>query len=179
MSTTFSPAPLSCYVMECAGCGTQSVQQFSTAEQVHRLCNSLVVSRGRDAVACPVCGGHADGMFCAAARVPGHAEVNLAFGNAAMIGDLLGLSDLSGGSMSAQDFLGRVLLALALSPADEGMPLHAAVAAEVEALPVPLPDTGVEVFIGARPEGYVQDTLEELRSMAQVAADAGVGVVWQ
>lgn len=112
---------------------------------------------------------------------PNPLEVNLANGNAVLVAAALGLQldadypgDLSG-AIDAQDFLGRVLVALAISPADEGMPAH-------ELLPG---DAGrlawfgdATVIQGARHPGYLQERLEQLRALAEYAVARNVQVWW-
>jgi hypothetical protein len=90
-------------------------------------------------------------------------EVNMATQNAADVLGLLGLADaFEGGIASGADLLGRVLVAQALTPADEG---------------VPTVDEGNVIFVG-RPVGYFQQRLCELRTLAQTAHQLGRPVVW-
>lgn len=70
--------------------------------------------------------------------------------------------DMWSGTDTADGFLGRVLLAEALLPADEGVPAHAA---------------GRVIECG-RPAGYMQDRLTELREVAQFAVTYGRSVCW-
>jgi len=64
------------------------------------------------------------------------AEVNLSNLNASGLLDLLGIQvgeafeERCSGSMSAEDFLGRVLMAQAIMPADEGLPTYKMTGAE-------------------------------------------------
>lgn len=82
--------------------------------------------------------------------------------NASAVLDALGYSEPYG-EEDAEFFLGRVLLALAVAPADAG-----------------LPATGTDTrFIDCgRPAGYVQMRLEELHALAQYAATAGLLITW-
>jgi hypothetical protein len=96
--------------------------------------------------------------------------VNLANTNAARILEVLGFhddvaaGDLVGG-MLAPEFLGRVLMALAVEPADEGLPGAA------------LPGPGaLWIDCGRRP-GYIQEQLGRLHDLA-LAADPGEEIVW-
>lgn len=84
--------------------------------------------------------------------------VHMNFSNAALICDVLGISRDAedGGEMSPKDFLGRILLAQALSPADAGVPARSATA-------------GGRFTNGGRPEGYVQSRLSNLRELAEWA----------
>lgn len=113
--------------------------------------------------------------FTAATRVP-HAEfgevitdlpaaedlaVNMSNSNAAVVCAALGIDlDELGwcGSLPARDFLGRILIALAVNPSDAGRP------ATVDAAP------GRATFIDCgRPEGYVEERLGWLRALADWA----------
>ncbi|ABW14381.1 hypothetical protein Franean1_5018 [Parafrankia sp. EAN1pec] len=68
---------------------------------------------------------------------------------------------------SAEDFAGRVLTALALSPDDEGMPGTDEYGAR-----------GARwVECGRRP-GYLQDTLGRLRSLAEAARTHDLTITW-
>ncbi|MFD7559763.1 hypothetical protein ACFV9E_35235 [Streptomyces sp. NPDC059835] len=92
-------------------------------------------------------------------------EVNLANSNARRVLDALGLAGELGdlaGSTAAEDFLGRCLMALALEPADAGVP--------------PVQDGG---FVDCgRPVGYLQARLTELHALAAWCADQGRSVSW-
>lgn len=176
MSTTFRPAPQSgSYAMECSACGTQSVQQFSSKVRVEALLMSLVATRSASAKTCPTCGGVAGGMFAAPAQIAGHVEVNLSMSHAMDVADVLGISakDLSTGSMGAEDFTGRVLLALALSPEDAGVPAHSIPSG-------PWAPSGADRIMDCgRPEGYMQEVLSELLQVGEAAKAAGVAVCWE
>lgn len=71
------------------------------------------------------------------------------------------------GSMSGEDFLGRVLLAQAIAPADAGRP---AIEHRTEG--------GMTVIEGARREGYSEDRLTELRELAEFSIATGRKVQW-
>lgn len=93
-------------------------------------------------------------------------SVNMSNSNAARVCASLGIDlDAEGwcGSLDAADFLGRVLLALAVDPVDAGRP------ATVDAAP------GRATFIDCgRPQGYTQERLSQLRELADwaIAHDA-------
>jgi hypothetical protein len=99
-------------------------------------------------------------------------DVNMSNSNAAMVVESLGFT-LGGdgdwaGEMDAEVFLGRVLLALAISPADEGMPSY-----EHDRIP------GMARMIeGARRPGYLQERLEQLRELAIWARDHSTAIWW-
>ncbi len=71
-------------------------------------------------------------------------------------------SPWNGGGMSPADFLGRVLLALAITPADEGR-----FAVETVRL------GGSVIIECSRPIGYLQDRLAQLHHLAQFAVSRG------
>lgn len=92
-------------------------------------------------------------------------SVNMSNSNAFRVCQTLGI-DLEEegwcGSLPAEDFLGRVLLALAIEPVDAGRP------ATVDAEP------GRATFIDCgRPEGYAQERLGQLRELADWAVANG------
>lgn len=76
-------------------------------------------------------------------------------------------SPFNGGSMAPEDFLGRVLLALAITPADEGRP-------EIDAT---RPGGAVTVLCARRP-GYLQMRLAELHELAQFAVSRNRMIFW-
>ncbi|MFE6274111.1 hypothetical protein ACFVQ9_35580 [Streptomyces goshikiensis] len=90
-------------------------------------------------------------------------EINLSNSNARRILDALGLdSENLSGSVTAEDFLGRCLIALALEPADAGIP--------------PVQD-GNAIDCG-RPAGYLQTRLTELHTLASWCVAQGRAVSW-
>lgn len=97
-------------------------------------------------------------------------EVNLSNVNARFILGNLGLvteegADMSG-TLDAEDFLGRVLLAAALSPEDEGIPSHAA------------SSTGATMVECGRRAGYLHEVLDSLRAVADDAIRLREKVYW-
>lgn len=95
-------------------------------------------------------------------------DVNMSNSNAAMVAAALGFSldpDWVG-EMEARDFQGRVLLALAISPADEGMPSYEHVG------------PGARMIEGARRPGYLQERLGQLHELASWAVDHGALIWW-
>lgn len=92
-------------------------------------------------------------------------EVNLANANARRVLEVLGLADEFGdltGNATAEEFLGRCLIALAVEPADAG---------------VPAVQDGSFIDCG-RPAGYLQDRLAELHDLAMWCAAQGRAVSW-
>lgn len=99
---------------------------------------------------------------------PEELDVNMSNSNAARVCRSLGL-DLNElgwcGDLPAEDFLGRILVALAVEPSDAGVP------ATVDAAP------GRATFIDCgRPEGYVQERLGHLRELADWAVAHGAKI---
>lgn len=90
-------------------------------------------------------------------------SINMSNGNAVGVLDLLGYTDESMyGECDAQDFLGRVLMAIAVAPADEGRPTF---------------QDGNILFGGTEP-GYKQNRLRQLYDLALSATKSGTSVVW-
>ena len=91
------------------------------------------------------------------------AEVNLSNLNASGLLDLLGVqvgedfSERCCGSMSADDLLGRVLIAQAINPADEGLPVYKMTGAEA----------GPSIWFGGRSAGYFDERLAQVRELAE------------
>lgn len=106
--------------------------------------------------------------FTASQGAPDELDVNMNNRNAAMVCEALGIEldpDWCG-EMDAADFQGRVLMALALSPADEGMPSYE------HAGP------GARMVEGARRPGYLQERLGQLHELAAWAVGHGAEVWW-
>jgi hypothetical protein len=98
-------------------------------------------------------------------------SVNVSNTNAAHLLALLGLFDTGElvGQLAADDFLGRVLLALAVNPADAGIP----------ATSTGGPGTGTALVVDCgRRVGYTEARLDQLRTVAEAARAAGRAVVW-
>ncbi|AXN53284.1 hypothetical protein PBI_THONKO_12 [Mycobacterium phage Thonko] len=96
-------------------------------------------------------------------------DVNMSNRNAALVADALGIDlDADGwcGSATADDFMGRVVMALALAPSDEGMPSYEHVG------------PGARMVEGARRPGYLQERLRELHELAEWAVAHSAEVVW-
>jgi hypothetical protein len=109
--------------------------------------------------------------FCAAwpARISAVDEeefmLNVSGSNACFIFDALGIMDEDDrevGSLPADDFLGRVLMAEAIAPVDEGVPAFT---------------EGVVTYQG-RPDGYLGAKLTELRQIASEALATDALVIW-
>ena len=90
-------------------------------------------------------------------------DVNVAYGWAMLVGEALGFTDfeeIAFGSESLETFKGRVLLALAVAPEDEGLPLHT-----------------VDTILGRartqRRPGYLQDKLRAILSVVEAGERQG------
>ena len=101
-------------------------------------------------------------------------EVNVSNINAAELLDNLGIlvgeefSERCVGSIHAEDLRGRVLMALALLPADEGMPAYESSNTMF----------GVKMWAAPRPAGHTQRVLERLLEVADYASAQGRDVEW-
>lgn len=97
-----------------------------------------------------------------------HESVDFSNTNASLVLDTLGLDpcDLSG-ALPADDFLGRVLMALAVSPEDEGTPSYD------DSSP-----GGMTWIECGRRKGYLQERLAELHELAEHAKTEGAEVSW-
>ena len=94
-------------------------------------------------------------------------EINVSSANAVVLCDALGINLAEEGwcgSLPAEDFLGRVLVALAVQPSDEGIPTHE------------VPTGGVRWIECGRRPGYIQDRLAQLHELAEWAVAHGAVV---
>lgn len=91
-------------------------------------------------------------------------EVNVSNLNARAILEVLGFvnDDDLVGTVSADDFLGRVLVAMMLNPADAGVPVT----------------TDGSVINCGRTEGYMDGILMQLQTLAQYAANENHSISW-
>lgn len=112
---------------------------------------------------------------------PNPLEVNMSNVNALRVADTLGFvldpyqdGDLCG-SLIGEQFLGHVLVALALAPKDEGMPAHELAPGDPGR---PAWSGEARWVVAERREGYLQDRLLALRDLAQWAVDHHADVTW-
>lgn len=98
-------------------------------------------------------------------------DIKLDFWSAVLVLNALGFGEDArdggglAGSLNAKDFLGRVLLALAVAPEDEGVPAH-----ERDGLPelgIPAGLGGLHIINFGRPAGYLQQRLRDLEELAR------------
>lgn len=112
---------------------------------------------------------------------PEEIGVNMSNSNAHRVAQTLGI-DLDPdwcGDMAAEDFLGRVLMALAISPADEGMPSHTLQPGDdAGVLFGTVREGGPTIIAGARRPGYLQERLAELHELALWAVANDAVVMW-
>lgn len=104
-------------------------------------------------------------------NAPEALAINMNNRNAALVAEALGITLFDDehdgtGEMAAADFQGRVLLALAVAPTDEGMPAYEHTG------------PGARMVEGARRPGYLQDRLQELHALATWAVAHAAEVWW-
>ena len=99
-------------------------------------------------------------------------EVNMSNSNAAVVCATLGI-DLEEwgwcGSLPAADFLGRVLIAPAVSPVDAGVPAHRLQPGDSAGVFGTVVEGGPTFIECGRREGYTQERLDQLRELADWA----------
>lgn len=114
-------------------------------------------------------------------------NVNVSNVNAARLLQILGYElDAEEGPVgddTADGFLGKVLIALALEPYDSGLEAYKLTAEECAADPVLAAFGGGRpnsptVWFGGRYEGYTQDRLEQLLRLATHCKEIGATVAW-
>lgn len=176
MSITFTstPGPVIGWKATCCEKGTPlSFEDYPTAEAWLREHRENPTPLGNcDDEDCLIYGATLD-----AVEAVTRPAVNVANGNASVLLAALGLLGddldaearqdvLCGGSVPAEDFLGRILLALAVAPSDAGVPAHE------------IPGPGARFVECGRSEGYLQDRLGALRGVADFAITQDTEVVW-
>lgn len=108
-------------------------------------------------------------------------SVNMSNSNAARVCGSLGIDlDKLGwcGSMPAEDFLGRVLVALAIEPADEGVPSHRLLPGDSAGIFGTVQEGGPAFIECGRREGYTQERLGQLRELADWAVANGAEIAF-
>ena len=171
MSITFTPeiGPIDHYVVECLNCG--ATQDFSDGDA------AFDITRFSDIGAAVLDTCTNTGTFKCGDAAVSHAvealgmlpSVNMANGNAEDVIDVLDVlgidrSDISG-SMPARDFLGRILMALAVAPDSAPIPAH-------------LMHGSTNVIRCERTPGYVQDRLRDLHEVAEFAITHNRPITW-
>lgn len=134
-------------------------------------------------------------MFILALEEAPAPEVNVTNTNALHLLGLLGIETANEygevelyGSMSGEDFMGRVLMASAVSPADAGVPATAVryqdgegtalSVAEATSSAVAVAERTLTVIDCGRREGYSEGRLAELHDLAQFSIATGRTVQW-
>lgn len=163
--------------VEC-GCGSFRSQVFASRSEAYEA-----MTAGKVASTCAddYCVGMAD-LFVS----DDEPEANLSNANAVEMLDYLGIqvgvefSERCVGSLPAEDFKGRVLMAMALVPADEGVPAHKVGAgSEMAGFAGEMARAGhPNVWDCGRPAGYNQAKLGYLLEVAEYALEQGREVVW-
>ena len=109
-------------------------------------------------------------------------EINVSNHNARHLLGTLGFdTEELCGEATAEVFLGAVMIAQGLNPADEGVPAHELTPAEVAADPVLgmlVGGSGATVIHGGRHPGYTDERLVQLRDLAEFALVHNATVVW-
>lgn len=187
MTVTFRPTdgPIDHYSVECVSCKVTHSEKFPTWDAAAEFTRAVREERAT------VAGCKGEPYYCAEAAftkacetVGDVPEIGIAYINAIDLLDALGVdfryeptpeeaaSDLFGmagfefcGTLAAQDFMGRVLTALAVAPESAEIPSYAVVGA---------PNS----IRGYREEGYVQKYLRGLHEIAQFAIDHDRQVTW-
>jgi hypothetical protein len=176
MSVTFTTemSPITGFTLDCG------VHDNGTTE--HRFGNysdaEAFLQGELDAHGCTghlaVCGDD----FCESSRMFIHAteeapapQVNVSNDNAKHLLALLGSTVEYGGEMcggmSGEDFLGRVLMAIAVAPSDAGVPSY-----ENRS------EGGMTMVMCGRRAGYTEGRLEELRELAEFSVATGRPIQW-
>lgn len=177
MSVTFSPsmAPIKGWNLECP-CGAtyreaddlfSSYDELLLVLQEQRVCRDLYEGCDEDCLPYDV--------YSKAVEEGDEApQVNMANSNARSLLEVLGLckdgdewEDVCCGSLEAEDFLGRVLMAEAVAPISPERPTYQETNGR-----------GPAIIMGGREEGYVQNRLASLREVAEFAQAQGRTVIW-
>ena len=185
MSVSFYPEVVSGKSVIVCGCEGWKSQEFSSHGEAYAAqVEQVVVSECSD----EFCQTYPE-LFIISAEVS--PEVNVSNINAEGVLDNLGImvgqdfSDRCCGSISADDFKGRILMALALVPEDEGMPAYQLTEAPESGAGSSLlaglglgAEGGPQFWMGARPAGHAQEVLGRLLEVAEFAQANGRLVVW-
>jgi hypothetical protein len=177
MSVTFTTSPftISAYAFTCGHDNGVTEHRFGTYADAVAVLQSELETHGHTG-GLAVCGDE----YCAVSRLFVHPiiedpapDVNVSNANAAHLLGLLGFPvDLEDeeaglyGTASAEDFLGRVLVAQAVNPADAGVPVT-----EEQG-------EGMLLVRCGRRVGYSEDRLASLRELADFAISRGQTIQW-
>jgi hypothetical protein len=178
MSITFGTtlSEITGFAFACGHENGLTAHRFETYDEARRVLQAEYDTHGYTG-GLAVCG---DVEYCAygmmsiqAVEADPSPEVNVSNTNAMHLLGLLGFpsqADEDGslcGSTTAEDFLGRVLLAQAINPSDAGVPVTTEVGRG-----------GATMVRMGRRAGYSDDRLTSLRELADFAVDRGRDVQW-
>ncbi|MET4144162.1 hypothetical protein [Arthrobacter sp. UYCo732] len=177
MSITFSTAlsPITGFAFACGHDNGVTDHRFETYDEARTFLQAEYDARGYTG-ALAVCG---DVDYCAygmmsvlAIESAPSPEMNVSNANAMHLLELLGLPSTPfegslAGSTTPEDFMGRVLLAEAINPADAGVPVTTTTS-----------EGGATMVQMGRRVGYSEDRLAALRELADFAVDRGRDVQW-
>lgn len=105
-------------------------------------------------------------------------SLNVSNDKAVFLMGLLGMEFVPYGEMAGEDFLGRVLMAMGLYGHDEGVPSRELLPGEDAGIFGIVRDGGPRFLDGGRREGYADERLAILRTVAEDAIAHGVDVQW-
>ncbi|MBG0739012.1 hypothetical protein IV500_06195 [Paeniglutamicibacter antarcticus] len=178
MSITFStePSPITGFAFTCGHDNGRTEHRFGSYEDARVFLQGELDAHGYTG-GLAVCGDvdccSFGLMHIEAIESDPAPDLNVTNVNARHLLELLGLdseSDEGGclsGSVSAEDFLGRVLLAQAVSPSDAGIPARQETGLG-----------GVTIVHMGRPVGYSEDRLAALRELADFAINRRRTIQW-
>lgn len=175
MSVTFEAAlgPVSAFAFTCGHENGVTEHRYGTYSDAAQFLQAEIDEHGGNGHLA-VCGDEGcqyQNMFTHAILVDPSPEVNVSGSNALHLLDLLGITVEEGdhpmGSMSAQDFLGRVLVAQAVNPVDAGRPSTESAA-----------NNGMPIVDCGRSEGYADRRLDQLREVAEFGVNRGRDIQW-
>ena len=164
MSVSFYPALQDSLTQISCACGAvTAVTLFASRTEAYNAVNVAFTA------AVPLCGDELCAQYSASfVDFEATPEVNVSNVNAVEVLDVLGImvgedfSDRCAGSMDAELFLGRVLMASAVQLVDAG---------------VPVTQNGNMIYMG-RAEGYLNSRVEELRAVADYSVKHNLEVCW-
>ena len=168
MSVSFSPEFCELgaeWVVVCSCGATRNSEVYSSRVELREVLDAMYKNGVKSRCTDIYCASEGLGWIQKTVEDP---EVNMSNVNAATLLDVLGIkvgedfSDRCTGRLEADDFLGRILVARALSPADEGLPAL---------------QEGNMIDCG-RSEGYVDVRLAELEQIAVWSRDRNLQIAW-
>ena len=173
MSVTFSaPGPIAGFAFTCGHDNGLTERRFGTYADAVAFRQAELDAHG-DTGHLTICGDEYCAncpMFIVAVESDPSPSMNVSEANARHLAGLLGYgedSESPGGCATGEDFLGRILLAQAVNPADAGVPVTTTRASG-----------GLTLIDCGRAPGYSEDRLAALRELADFAADRGRTIQW-